>query len=218
DSFVLKFAENFPYKETRSLTSWIDHYTDKDSVFLANFPLTGSILAYGGRSVVTHPKYEDEDSRKIIRDYISSLFEEGEESFYRFCFENGVDFFVFSKGTYADRTVYSYRYVAGMEKPLPDREKSPAFLFENSPYRLRYFGLCFENEKYRVFRVITEESIKRSSALFREAMQIFQEDGSSVEGLNVLYGAFLENPQSLAVRILLRGKKKKMKSLLPHVD
>ena len=59
-----------------------------------------------------------------------------------------------------------------------------------------------------------------SSGYFQKALRSFKKDAGSEEGLQTLYRAFLYNPQNIAVRIMLRGKKKQVPggNLLPHVD
>ena len=136
DSFAARYTDNFPYKEIRSLTKWIGLYTPEDSVFLSNFTATPDILYYGRRSIVTQPKYEDAESRKIIKDYISSLFAEGEEAFYGFCLNNNVDFYVFPKGTFNDRSLYSYWYMSGKTGEESALQIKAVFRFERDKSRL----------------------------------------------------------------------------------
>jgi hypothetical protein len=213
-----KYTENFPYRETRSLTRWMELYAPQASVFLANFTLTPSLLYYGKRAIVTQPQYEDAASRRIIKDYIQSLFGEQEESFYRFCLSNQVDYFVFSRGTYNDTSRDSFRYIAGKDRNEEEAAKTVAFRFERDRTRLAYFGLCYEDAKYCVFRVITPRGMEESSRLFRQARDAFSADDKSPEGLALLYRAFLENPQNIAVRLMMNAKQKRMKGgvSLPH--
>ena len=222
DSFISRtYIKEFKdSKDTCSLTDWIDLYTPKTSIFAGNFVITPSILCYGKRSIVTHPKYEDEASRHIIKEYIFSLFDKGEERFYSFCKNNRVDFFVFSKGTYNTRSVNSYRYIAGVKPDDRKRLKSAAFLFERAdPNSLKLFGLCYENPKYKVFRVITKDSSIKSKKLFGQALKIFKKDNYNLKGLQILYSSFLYDPKNMFVNMVIHGKQKKFKNryIVPYV-
>ena len=214
-NYALKFYE---VSDRIRLERWISQYLPKKAEIIGNFTLMPSVVSYAGRPVISHPKYENKESRMLIEEYIKALFsEKGEKMFYKFCLDRGADYFVFSRGTFLDRSLYSYRYMAGYDGSENSGKKVPAYLFENMPYETKYFGLVYKGPKYYVFRIISKKSILLSSMYFKKAVKMLSKDGNTIKAYRFLYKAYLYNPHNIAVKIMLVGLKNKINCEFPDV-
>jgi hypothetical protein len=117
---VWKFVPESPGRMAalKGLVEAMSKRTDEDSVVLADFNVAPVILAYAGRSIVLHPKFESSEMRERVRKYYEALFSDSEEELNRFCCRYGADYFVFTYyvwRTEKDDTgwVYSPKYIAG---------------------------------------------------------------------------------------------------------
>ncbi|MDP8217263.1 MAG: hypothetical protein P9M03_00895 [Candidatus Theseobacter exili] len=187
---VSNWGRPVPYEQLRNLSSWINQNTETDAVFLANFDLSPYILTYTERNIVLHPKFESLDMRERTQAYTRTLFSEGEYPFYRYCLNHGVNYFVFTRGTYDAKSVFSWRYIAG----LKDASKNVAAKhFEADYNNLRWFHLVFGNGKYRIFRVISPGDIEKAQRLSKKGIALLKK-GALTEAFEILNKAVKINP------------------------
>ena len=86
-----------------------------------------------------------------------ALFSRSEDDFYRFCCKTGARFFIYPRGTFPTRSLYSWRYMTAT--PISDNDCN-AYMFEYRPHCLRKFGLLYDNGKYMVYRIYQESDLK----------------------------------------------------------
>ncbi|MBU0679776.1 MAG: C-mannosyltransferase dpy-19 family protein [Verrucomicrobia bacterium] len=176
------------YAELDNLVEWLDDHVAPEPV-LANFGVSGSILAYGRCPIVLHPKFENEEIRRRVEAYGEQLFKGSEKGFRDWADQFGARYYVYSMGEFAGRGEQEQMryFVDALEPP----ETAPARLFEKRPQDGRYFRYLWGNRKYRVFKMLTISDEKLAQAYAREA-EIFFERGD-------LAGA--EEQASAALRI-----------------
>jgi len=139
------------YGELRELVGWLGKKKPKEPV-LANFSLSGPILAYAGCPVVLYPKFESPDIRNRVREYGETMFRGDLKQARRLVDRYCTKWLVWSKGEFSGiHPEWQMRYVVDALNPPPH---APARLFEFSSRGSRYFPLVWENRKYRVFRAI----------------------------------------------------------------
>lgn len=146
------------------------------AVFLANMDLGGVLKAYCNAGIIIQPKFELKEVRDLARDYTMLLFDPVEEKFASWCAENGLRYFIFSRGTsdwsleqfwgYAPELphIYSARYMAGVRgAPHPG---STVFKCEYAPDTLKYLVKLDVPEEYRelesgfyIFRVVWPDDV-----------------------------------------------------------
>ncbi|MDP3981848.1 MAG: hypothetical protein Q8Q33_10595 [Chlamydiota bacterium] len=168
--FGLNNIDNFkrpvPYLQLGQLVDWTRTHTNSSDVILANFGVSASILTYADRKIVLHPKYESLDVRRKTKEYIESLFADGDDAFYKFCLTNGVTYYVHSRGTYAGEDIYSYRYMANR---MLGKDTIAAALFEYWKY-IPHFIMLFDNGKHIVLKVLRPEDIAKARSLKEQAV------------------------------------------------
>lgn len=159
------------YRELEELNRWLRTSIPGEPV-LANFGVSGSILAYGGCPVVLHPKFEDPLIRHRVERYAELLFREDEDALRRWMDELGVRYLVYSMGKfYPHRVEYQMRYFVDAVDPWPG---APARYLERRPDGLSHFRLVWENRKYRVFRRLAEDDDVQAAAKAKEARRALE--------------------------------------------
>lgn len=159
------------YDELRELTQWLRAYVAPEPV-LANFGVSGSILAYGECPIVLHPKFESPQSRRRVREYADIMFTGTERALRDWASRYGAEYLVYSMGEFASvGKDQQMRYMANALNP-PDY--APARRFEFAPERCRYFKLLWGNRKYRVFDIRTRAEEKQSTMYARYARRALE--------------------------------------------
>jgi hypothetical protein len=154
------------YDELQELTEWLQTHVAPEPV-LANFGVSGSILAYGGCPIVLHPKFESPQARRRVQEYAYIMFTGTERSLREWACRYGAEYLVYSMGEFASvGQEQQMRYMANALNP-PDY--APARRFEFSPDACRYFRLVWGNRKYRVFDILTRGEERQSALYEREA-------------------------------------------------
>ncbi len=133
----------------KPLVRWINAHTPTNAVFLANISESPVLLAYTGRPIILHSKFENHRIRERGREFLTAVYG-SEEQMFTFAKEYGADYFVFDTGfllTGKD----SRRYKADR---LGDLDPNcAAMLFYAHPQHLRHFEPEFSENGYTVFRV-----------------------------------------------------------------
>lgn len=159
------------YTEVMELVEWLKASAKPDPV-LANFGTSGMVLAYGGCPIVLHPKFEGQAIRDRVREYGEALFTGTEISFRDWALDKGARYYVYGKGEFAEIGVpCQMRYfVNALDPPAT----APARLFDKKDAELTWFLPVWENRKYKVYRIRSEDD-ERSAALWAEqAERCFQ--------------------------------------------
>lgn len=128
---------------------WIKADTLPTDPFVAQMSASGSILAYTGRPVVLHSKFETKSIRDKYEKYVSALYSD-EETLYRFCRENGARYFLYEADFTLSRNSSSYRYIADR---LNLRGDETSVLMHFFPEKLKHFKMVYQNAVYRVYKV-----------------------------------------------------------------
>lgn len=131
------------------LYRWIEENTNEEDVILTHFHLSPPILAYTGRTIVLHSKFENEEIRKKVKDFYYSIFD-SEEKIYRYCQKYGVDYLIYAADILLDDSTHGCRYLA--ESQTLEREWA-SYKMHFKPEELKHFTLVYENGLYRVYRV-----------------------------------------------------------------
>lgn len=174
------------YSSLEDVVGWIRENTDEDDVILAHFYVSPSVLVYGERKIILHPKYEYPLMRNKVKRYAFALFDDKEEAFYGFCEENGADYFIFSRGTFSDSSHCGWRYITATPA---SRHHSNAYFFEYCPDRLKKFALVYANVKYYVFKIYHAGEI--------ELAQFYADRGDQLWEAGDYRGALQEYKESL---------------------
>jgi hypothetical protein len=138
--------------DQRDFLTWFREKTEPDAVVLAPMAMGPSILAYSGRAIVLHSKFEAAAMREKVRRYTEALFYE-ESEFAALCERWGVDYVVHDGEAYADHSTDSVYYLAG-RRALPARSVFRAF--HMTPEVLRRFRLVYQDRTRRVFRFVPD--------------------------------------------------------------
>lgn len=159
------------YDELREMTEWLRAHVSPDPV-LANFGVSGSILAYGECPVVLHPKFESTRARERVRQYGEHMFLGTERSLRDWASRHGAEYLVYSMGEFA--SVGREQQMRYMVNALDPPSYAPARRFEFAPDECRYFKLLWSNTKYRVFDILTWDDERQSAAYAREARRALE--------------------------------------------
>jgi len=151
---------NVYYPELEELVRWLDRYVAPDPV-LANFGVSGAILAYGGCPILLYPKFETLAARRRVQAYGEALFKGDERQFRNWADAHGARYYVHSMGELSSLGVdQQMRYFVCALQPAPD---AAVRRFESQePDGGRYFRFLFGNRKYRVFRILTRDDQARA--------------------------------------------------------
>ncbi len=146
-----------PYAALQSLVERVRETTPADCVILAPFDLSPVLLAYGGRAIAQHPKFESVKVRDEVEEYAMALFGEDEDEFHAYCERVDASYFVFPKGTFSTVHPYSWGYITATPPGARDRT---AWRFERAPLGLRKFGLDYQDVRYKLYKVFRSRDIE----------------------------------------------------------
>ena len=142
----------FPPDAFQDLAAWVTESTEQDEAFLASFQISPFLLTYLDRPTVLHCFFEG-DLLARLEEVVLARFED-EQTLWEVARRYGVTWYV-HEAHYVLRTDprMSQRYVAGaMDWPA----ESAAVRMQYAPETLKHFELAWENDWFRVFRVLDE--------------------------------------------------------------
>ena len=139
-------------RSDQDLIEWLRKNTEPDEVILAPYHISPVIRAYADRAVNLTSLFEEKQLREKVREFTCSLFQ-SEEDLYRLANTYGADYLVYSIDMILDESQNSRHYLAG--RPIIDEDVA-AYRLHFLPNTLLRFGLIYENEFFRVFRVDKE--------------------------------------------------------------
>jgi hypothetical protein len=141
----------FPYGRDveGDLLEWIRRNVEPNDVVMSLHYLSPQILTYTGRATNLNDFFESPGLRRKAERFLTLLYSD-ESGLYRFCEEQSSDYLLVSCAVGCDATKESPLYQAGLIN-MPPGSAAYHLMFE--PERLTRFGLVYENEMYRLFRV-----------------------------------------------------------------
>ncbi|MEA3346796.1 MAG: tetratricopeptide repeat protein, partial [Candidatus Auribacterota bacterium] len=170
------------YLELEDISIWARKSTPEDSVVLANFTLSPVINYYAGRSIVIHPKFEDPALREKVFEYGKAIFSGEESDFAAFCDKYGVNYFIFSRGTYSTLSPYSMRYIWNVKSEVPSSAAAKFERYGDAPYR---FIPLYYNGKYRAYYFVSARQMGLINEYMAESDRLLQE-GDKASAIKVL--------------------------------
>ncbi len=162
---------NVYYEEVAGLVERLKVSVTPEPV-LANFGISASILTYGGCPILLHPKFESEEIRERVQDYVNLLFGGTEEELGAWMRARGTRYYVYALGEFSSIAPdQQLRYMANIMNPSTN---SPAWKFEFAPERARHFEELWSNRKYRLLRLISGDDAQEAERRALEAEKRFQ--------------------------------------------
>ncbi len=129
---------------------FIKYKTPEDAILLSSFGVGPLIFTYAQRAIVLQPKFEVKNCQKRVREFFESIYSI-EDDFYNFCKKYKVNYFLYDIKMLLDNSSDGGRWIAGNTKIKPN---STVFLMHFSPEDLKHFELIYQNNFYRLYRVI----------------------------------------------------------------
>jgi hypothetical protein len=129
---------------------WLNDNTPTNAVVLASISESPVFLAYTGRPIILHSKFENREIRERYREFLEAIYSD-EDCFFAFATKYGADYFVCDGASFLMSATESRRYKANRLGPLD--ADCAAVLFVMAPQRLRHFELEFATDRFAVYRV-----------------------------------------------------------------
>jgi hypothetical protein len=120
--------------------------------FLGEIGESPQLLLYTGRPVVLNSQFENAAIRKRYHRFLEALYGRQERDLWEFASTLQADFIFISRNFATLDATGSYPYLAGLEGPLTTDMNVVRMHFR--PESLEYFEPVFDNEVYRVLRVL----------------------------------------------------------------
>ena len=135
--------------DTKLILNWIRANTKPDDVFLSNIGAGAAVLAYTGRPVNLHPKFETARLRRKFESFARALYAP-EEDFYKLCREYKAAYFLHENNFALNSSRESFRYFTGN---LRLDTGAAAYQFNFEPQKLKFFDLVYQTNTYRIYKV-----------------------------------------------------------------
>lgn len=187
----------------RELIDWIKDNTGEEEVILSHYHISPVIRAYADRAVNLTSLFESRPLREKVREYVFALFGT-EEDLYRLCKKFKTDYVVCSIDTILDNSDNSWRYLANRQEL---NEEMVAYRMHFIPDGLKRFALLYENEYFRIYRVITADGEAIPERIFGTHPLYFRYDlflrasgstGRFKEYIENVYRVYLAGSRTLA--------------------
>jgi len=120
------------------------------SVILCNIGFAPEIVQNSGFSTVLHNHYEAKDIRDKTREFYENIYED-EETFYRFAKKYGSQYLLYHWDFLIDKSINSVRYQVDRMNIF---KNSACFMFHFDEKKLKRFELIYQNEYYRLFKIL----------------------------------------------------------------
>uniref|UniRef100_A0A7V1EHQ8 Tetratricopeptide repeat protein n=1 Tax=candidate division WOR-3 bacterium TaxID=2052148 RepID=A0A7V1EHQ8_UNCW3 len=135
------------------LVRYIKYRTPENAIFLSSFGAGPLIFTYAHRATVLQPKFEVRNCQNRVKEFLESIYS-SEKDFYNFCKKYKVNYFLYDSKILLDNSRDGSRWVAAKMKI---KSGDAAFLFHFFPEDLKYFELVYQNNYYRLYRIIEED-------------------------------------------------------------
>ena len=138
------------------MITWTRENTPPQSVMLSYWHISARLLAYAERTTVLHTFWEDASMRRKVTDFAFAIYDD-EEKFYEYCRQYSVNYFVYSAKFFLDFSIVGTRFLADRLAIHPESFVYKAHFY---PEKLRYFGLRYQNDTFRIFEVLEKDEEK----------------------------------------------------------
>ncbi|MEO0184944.1 MAG: hypothetical protein ABIL20_04020 [candidate division WOR-3 bacterium] len=132
------------------LVRYIRFRTPENAIFLSSFGVGPLILTYANRPIALQPKFEVKHCQNRVKEFFGAIYD-SEENFYELCKNWQANYFVYDIKITLDNSRDGGRWIAGR---MQIQTNSAAFLLHFSPEKLRHFELIYQNNYYRLFKVL----------------------------------------------------------------
>lgn len=152
------------YDALRHVTGALQALEKPSAPVLAGFGVSGSILADTGMPILLHPKFESPGIREKVRAFYEHLFLKTEREFRDWALTHGAQLYVHalgSLGSEQDPRETPRYMVDAVNPPL----HAAVHLLERSPHEAVWFQPLWNSERYRIFRIITDEDLAFADSL-----------------------------------------------------
>ncbi len=150
------------YADLKELVGWFGPDLPPAPV-VANFPVSGPLLAYADTPIVLHPKFEQRGIRDRVRAYGEALFKGTEETFRDWVDDHEAVYYVHGIGEFASWGIPGQmRYMVDAVDAGPE---TAARILEQAAQEgrdTRYFRFERGNRKYAVFSMLTRADQRRA--------------------------------------------------------
>ena len=177
-----KIPNGYPnwQENTLDLLRFTRRHTPPDAVFLGRIGTSATLVTDADRAIAVHSKYESPGLRRKVRLFVEALFDD-EDSLYRFCRDNEVDYVLYEAPLALDRSPDSERYLANA---LTLKRDSAAYKLHFETTTLRHFTPVYQNPYYRLFKVHQEGDRPETRDLPYQPvfdLAVFEPDGAAGE-------------------------------------
>ncbi|MCD6413206.1 MAG: hypothetical protein J7L54_03585 [Elusimicrobia bacterium] len=138
------------YKQ--DVLKWMIKNLPEKSVILCNIGFAPEIVQNSSFSTVLHNHYEAKDIRDKTKEFYEKIYDGG-ETFYKFARKYGSQYFIYHWEFLIDKSVNSVRYQVDR---MTIYKNSACYKFHFVPEKLKHFAFLYQNEYYRVFKVLGE--------------------------------------------------------------
>lgn len=160
-------VEDVNIKAQRDLVQWLRENSDQQPV-LAPFTISGPILAYAGNPILLHPKFETPGIRERVRQFAEHLFLKSELELRNWAVELGAVYLVVPREEFGDSDpTLRLRYMVDAMVP-PDHAAARVFEFRSDD--TEWSRKVHENEKYMVFKFISDKEIAAAKGYLQLAL------------------------------------------------
>lgn len=161
----------------KDLIQWIRNSTKEEDVFLTLFNISPNILAYADRTINLHSMFEDKNLREKVKRFNYTLFSK-EDEFYTTCVNFKTSYFIYSATMLLDKKETRPRY---WTDNLQLKKKAVVYSFHFYPEKLDHFELVYQNNWYRVYKVLNNGEKRKNFKLFYRPIfnpKVFNENES----------------------------------------
>ncbi|MCC5842714.1 MAG: hypothetical protein JJU05_00545 [Verrucomicrobia bacterium] len=152
------------YDALRSLTSALNALEVPSAPVLAGFGVSGSILADTGMPILLHPKFESPGIREKVRAFYEHLYLQTEREFRDWAVSHGARIYVHAFGSLGAENDprETPRYMVDAVNPPAH---AAVHVLERASREAVWFQPLWANERYQIFRVITDEDLEFADTL-----------------------------------------------------
>lgn len=159
---------------------FIRHNTGQNDAVLTSFPYGPTVLAYTGRPIILHPKFEAKGITDKIEDFEHAIYKD-EDYFYMYCRKYRVGYFLYQIDMLLARGPESMRF---RTHNLTITRDCVAYRFHFRPETLKHFRLVYSNPQYRIYRVL--ESGRNPGMVTSVYFRVYDDSRFNLKKLGIL--------------------------------
>jgi len=152
------------YDALRSLTGALKALEMPSAPVLAGFGVSGSILTDTDMPILLHPKFESPGIREKVRAFYEHLYLHSEREFRDWAVAHGAQLYVHAFGSLGavNDPRETPRYMVDAVEPP---ENAAVHVLERSPREAVWFQPLWKNERYQIYRIITDDDLEFADVL-----------------------------------------------------